>query len=295
MSHSVALVVIARDEAPRIGRLLASVAPWVDRLCVLDTGSLDATIDIARANGATVGQFTWCDDFSAARNAALAMADADWHLVLDADEWLVSGGESIRDLAGTAPEFVGAVRMEERFGERGEERADSWLSRVLPGSVRYAGRIHEQPSHSLAVRRLPIHIGHDGYSPAALAAKRGRNRRLLEADLAEHPDDAYLCYQIGKDAAVYDEHELAEHFFSRALTLAEPDAPWRFDLVARPARRGLEAGNPRADPLRRIARRLFCPRGCAARLGGQQPGAGRAIAGKGRDRLAQMPGNRRAA
>lgn len=233
MSHSVALVVIARDEAPRIGRLLASVAPWVDRLCVLDTGSLDATIDIARANGATVDQFTWCDDFSAARNAALAMADADWHLVLDADEWLVSGGESIRDLAGTAPEFVGAVRMEERFGERGEERADSWLSRVLPGSVRYAGRIHEQPSHSLAVRRLPIHIGHDGYSPAALAAKRGRNRRLLEADLAEHPDDAYLCYQIGKDAAVYDEHELAEHFFSRALTLAEPDAPWRFDLVAR--------------------------------------------------------------
>jgi hypothetical protein len=123
--------------------------------------------------------------------------------------------------------------MEERFGERGEERADSWLSRVLPGSVRYAGRIHEQPSHSLVVRRLPIHIGHDGYSPAALAAKRGRNRRLLEADLAEHPDDAYLCYQIGKDAAVYDEHELAEHFFSRALTLAEPDAPWRFDLVAR--------------------------------------------------------------
>jgi hypothetical protein len=62
---------------------------------------------------------------------------------------------------------------------------------------------------------------------------RSRGGHVLEADLAEHPDDAYLCYQIGKDAAVYDEHELAEHFFSRALTLAEPDAPWRFDLVAR--------------------------------------------------------------
>jgi hypothetical protein len=99
--------------------------------------------------------------------------------------------------------------------------------------VRYVGRVHEQPSHNLAVRRLPIHIGHDGYSPAALAAKRGRNRRLLEADLAEHPDDAYLCYQIGKDAAVYDEHELAENFFSRALPLAEEHAPWRCDLVAR--------------------------------------------------------------
>jgi hypothetical protein len=233
VSHSVALVVIARDEAPRIGRLLASVAPWVDRLCVLDTGSVDATVEVARTHGATVRPFTWCDDFSAARNAALDMADADWHLVLDADEWLVSGGEAIRELAGTAADFVGAVRMEEHFGAAGNERADSWLSRVLPGSVRYVGRIHEQPSHSLAIRRMPIHIGHDGYAPAALAAKRGRNRRLLEADLAERPDDAYLCYQLGKDAAVYDEHELAENFFSRALPLADEHAPWRCDLVAR--------------------------------------------------------------
>lgn len=233
MKRSVALVVIARDEASKIGRLLESVAPWVDRICVLDTGSTDATIEVARASGATVGQFAWCDDFSAARNAALAIADADWHLVLDADEWLVSGGKSIRELAGIDPEFVGAVRMEEHFGAAGEERADSWLSRVLPGSVRYVGRIHEQPSHSLAIRRMPIHIGHDGYAPAALAAKRGRNRRLLEADLAEHPDDAYLCYQIGKDAAVYEEHQLAENYFSRALPLAEEHAPWRSDLVAR--------------------------------------------------------------
>jgi len=128
---------------------------------------------------------------------------------------------------------VGAVRMEEHFGAAGNERANSWLSRVLPGSVRYVGRIHEQPSHRLAIRRMPIHIGHDGYAPAALAAKRGRNRRLLEADLAERPDDAYLCYQLGKDAAVYDEHALAENFFSRALPLADEHAPWRCDLVAR--------------------------------------------------------------
>jgi len=56
---------------------------------VLDTGSTDDTVLRARACGATVPHFDWCDDFAAARNAALDHASADWHLVLDADEWLV--------------------------------------------------------------------------------------------------------------------------------------------------------------------------------------------------------------
>jgi len=89
---TLALVVIARDEAPRIQRLLDSVAPWVDDMLVLDTGSSDETVQRAVASGARVAHFAWCDDFAAARNAALAQSNADWHLVLDADEWLIEGG-----------------------------------------------------------------------------------------------------------------------------------------------------------------------------------------------------------
>ena len=73
-----ALVVIARDEARRIGRLLDSVRPWVDEMLVLDTGSADGTAAVARAHGARVEHFAWCDDFAAARNRALAWAGADW-------------------------------------------------------------------------------------------------------------------------------------------------------------------------------------------------------------------------
>ena len=60
-------------------------------MVVLDTGSVDDTPEIAARCGARVAHFTWIDDFSAARNAALALTDADWCLVLDADEWLVDG------------------------------------------------------------------------------------------------------------------------------------------------------------------------------------------------------------
>jgi len=77
---------IARDEARCIERCLDSVRAHVDAMLVLDTGSRDATPEIARRAGARVAHFGWCDDFAAARNAALRAADADWALVLDADE-----------------------------------------------------------------------------------------------------------------------------------------------------------------------------------------------------------------
>lgn len=235
-SRRLALVVIARDEAARIARLLDSVRPWVDEMLVLDTGSSDATAAIAAAHGARVETFAWCDDFAAARNQALARADADWHLVLDADEWLISGGEALQALKDTAPGFVGALQLRDRFdlapGQSGE--AVAWLSRVLPGPVRYAGRVHEQPRHGLPVRRLPLVVGHDGYEAGRLADKRGRNRRLLAQALAEAPGDAYLWYQLGKDCAVYDEHAAAEDAFARAGALPAASAsPWWLDLVAR--------------------------------------------------------------
>ena len=228
-ARSVALVVIARDEAPRLPRLLASVAPFVDRMLVLDTGSRDDTAAVARAAGAQVGDFDWCDDFAAARNAALELAGADWHVVLDADEWLLEGGSGLATLRQLEPDFVGALRIEDRGAASG---GSDWISRVLPGSVRYAGRVHEQPRHALPVRRLDVVVGHDGYAPERMAAKRGRNRVLLQAELAAAPADAYLWYQLGKDHAVYDEHTEAAAAFERALGMLGAEA-WRLDLVAR--------------------------------------------------------------
>ena len=234
-NSDVALVVIARDAGIHIGRLLSSVGPWVDRMLVLDTGSSDDTRLIAQQFGAQVEELPWPDDFSVARNTALHRASADWHLVLDADEWLIEGGEYLRQLSRLVPEFVGQVRLDDHSeAEPGLSGvAINWLSRLLPGAVRYTGRIHEQPLHRLPLRRTPLRVGHDGYSSHALAAKRGRNRRLLMAELSQRPEDPYLCYQLGKDAAVYEEHQLAQTWLERALELAPEVAPWRADLVAR--------------------------------------------------------------
>ncbi len=232
----ICLCVIARDEAPRIGRLLDSVAGMVDETVVADTGSRDDTVVIARAHGARVIELPWTNDFAQARNACLEAASADWHLVLDADEWLVAGGEWLPSLrAGeTVGRFVGRIELQ-NLDENAQVVSTDRVSRLLPGPVRYAGRVHEQPVHRLALRDVPLRVAHDGYTPAAMVAKRGRNRVLLRRAAAEQPDDAYVCYQLGKDCAVYEDHAEAHPAFARAaaLTRGVMRPPWWPDLVLR--------------------------------------------------------------
>lgn len=232
---SIALVMIVRDEARCIERCLASAKPWVDQMVVLDTGSHDDTVSRAKRAGAAVSSFDWIDDFSAARNAALSLTNADWALVLDADEWIVAGTEALSELRHAGPSFIGLVTVNNLFGDglANASQSPSWIPRVLPRGVAYAGRIHEQPVSNLARRRLPLVILHDGYLHEPMQAKRGRNDKLLRMALAEQPNDAYLSYQLGKDLELKGEFEAAlAHYRAAAAGVAEA-ASWRHDLVLR--------------------------------------------------------------
>lgn len=233
--YRIALVMIVRDEARCLARCLASARPWVDEMIVLDTGSVDATIEIARRAGARVERFTWVDDFAAARNAALALCDADWRLVLDADEWIAGGGDPLMALRHEAADFIGQISVASQFDAPGgrTEEAPSWLPRVLPRGVAYAGRVHEQPVSALPRRPLSLRVSHDGYLDAQRARKHGRNERLLGLALEADPDDAYLHYQLGKDLEVRAQFGAASPHYAHALERADARAAWRHDLVLR--------------------------------------------------------------
>jgi Glycosyl transferase family 2 len=235
MKGSLDLVMIVRDEARCIGRCLESARPWVDHMVVLDTGSRDDTVAIATRAGAQVGHFTWIDDFAAARNAALDASDADWRLVLDADEWIVRGAECLPAQRGAAPDHLGQVRVGNQFdaadGSVGESPA--WLPRLLPRGVRYTGRIHEQPDSGWPRRRIALELGHDGYRAERLQTKQGRNEGLLRMALAEAPQDAYLCYQLGKELELRGHFAEAAPLYLQAHTGGDAAAAWRHDLLLR--------------------------------------------------------------
>lgn len=189
--RTVSACLIVRDEEATLARCLISLLGAVDEIVVVDTGSQDRTVEIARKYGARVGEFPWQDDFAAARNAALDLATGDWVFSIDADEWL--DGEEARDFLRAAAQtrenvaFVPYVRM--------PNGQTYWATtRLFPrkGS-RWEYRIHEQirlaRPDTVGVHDETFLLRHDGYqaSEEERAARRTRNQALLARQLAESP------------------------------------------------------------------------------------------------------------
>ena len=79
----ISLAMIVKDEQATLAHSLESVSRLVDEMIIVDTGSSDGTIDIAKNFGAQVHHFKWRDDFAAARNESLKHCTGDWALILD--------------------------------------------------------------------------------------------------------------------------------------------------------------------------------------------------------------------
>jgi len=86
---SISACMIVRNEEKLLPGCLESIRDWVDEIIVVDTGSSDATLDIARQYGARVFQQPWEGDFSKHRNYSVEQASGDWLLIIDADERFV--------------------------------------------------------------------------------------------------------------------------------------------------------------------------------------------------------------
>jgi tetratricopeptide (TPR) repeat protein len=178
----------------------------------VDTGSTDRTVEIAKEFGAKIHVFAWCDDFSAARNAALEHAAGDWVLVLDADEELSADG---RDKLKLAMNNLAVMAWRLPIVDVGRE-ADgcSYVPRFFrnaPGLF-YVGRVHEQVFSSIEVRRsewgLENRIGdatliHHGYTDEVThdRNKIERNLNLLKRAVEELPDEPHLLMNLGLELA----------------------------------------------------------------------------------------------
>lgn len=83
---SLGVCMIAKNEGSRLDACLGSIHGLVDEIILVDTGSTDNTIEIAKKYGAKVYEHPWENDFAKARNYSLDYSTTDWILILDADE-----------------------------------------------------------------------------------------------------------------------------------------------------------------------------------------------------------------
>jgi tetratricopeptide (TPR) repeat protein len=195
---------IVKNEEEFIAQALQSVGDAAHQIIVVDTGSTDRTLEIARQHGAEVYPAEWSDDFSAARNAALEHATGDWVLILDADEELTDPASLTKELRCST---VMAYRLPIVDAGKEDEGCNyvPRLFRNAPGLF-FTGRIHEQVFPSLEACRkewgLENCLGattlrHHGYSAEQGPRKIARNLRLLKLAVAESPTDPNLRMNYG--------------------------------------------------------------------------------------------------
>jgi tetratricopeptide (TPR) repeat protein len=203
-SASVTAALIVRDESEFIEDCLRSLAGAVDEIVIVDTGSRDDTIEIARRFPIALYQFPWCNDFSAARNYALDRANSNWILYIDADERLeIADRDGFSCLLGDGGKVAWEVQLYPRIGWTAY--SELRLFRNDP-RIRFQGVIHERVhrgvqtvarEEGVAIGACEVKLRHVGYE-SDQRAKNGRNIPLLREYLARDPDRIYCWWHLGE-------------------------------------------------------------------------------------------------
>ncbi len=222
---------IVKNEEKNIVQALSWGRGIVDEQIVVDTGSTDQTVELAKKMGAKVYSFSWIDDFAAAKNFAISKAGGEWIAFLDADEYF--SGEDAKKLKKLLGEIgsqeavlTGWVQLKDN-GEVLSVDSQIRIFRNLP-NLRYHRRIHEYLAveEEKGQRRLcywdasgDLAIFHTGYGEAASEKKRSdrRNIRLLQMELEERPGDYELLGYLGNEYESFEEWDLAEDAYRKAV------------------------------------------------------------------------------
>ena len=221
--------VITKNEEQNIGEWLTRMKSVAQECIVVDTGSTDNTVGLAKAAGAIVYFFPWQGDFAAAKNFALEKATGDWILFLDADEYFPAETlplleQSIRE-ADTDKKIAGLICRYYNIDRDKHDRVVSagWLLRVFrrDPAIRYAGAVHEQLEDSSGLQRsfskAAFVLYHTGYSSSLVQAKLARNMAIIRREIAakgEQPQyyPYMMEYHYGRE-----EYEAAAYYARKAL------------------------------------------------------------------------------
>ena len=205
----ISVCIIAKNEEKYIEECLKKLKPYGFEIVVVDTGSTDRTKEIASRYADKVVDFTWINDFSAARNFCAQQATNNWILSIDCDEYIEKIDiKVLRILLQQKAKQVGVIRMKNlQCSEAGDiiYRVCDLPRLYNRNYYRYDKPIHEQiipikgDSDSLDGFLMPMEVIHHGYAIKGddMVKKQERNLEILYAGLKDEPEFPYYFFQIG--------------------------------------------------------------------------------------------------
>lgn len=204
---------IVKNESENLKTSIESLRGQVDEIILVDTGSVDDTVKVAKSFGAKVFHEIWHDDFSAPRNVALGKASGDWIIFLDADEYFTPDtSKNIRQVIEKISTLnvnglmINLVNVDLNDGNKILDA--SFVLRIFKNlrGIGYVGKIHEELrlrgkslTEIMALPKNFLTLYHTGYSSSFNRAKAERNLKLLLSELeTDEPQRVYgyiaQCY-----------------------------------------------------------------------------------------------------
>ena len=214
---------IVKNEAKNLAKSIKSLKNQVNEIVVVDTGSTDNTVNVARKLGARVYSFPWQEDFSKARNFALSKAKGDWLVLLDADEYFTAKtAGNIRQVIRQAQQVDGLLVQLVNFDvDRAEIQNYFNALRIVrkQAGLHYEGMIHEElklsGNNSMKLAQVPanmLEIYHTGYASSVSRKKIKRNLQMLRQAVANGQSEESLARYFCDCYFGLDDMEKCEYY-----------------------------------------------------------------------------------
>ncbi|WP_353893739.1 glycosyltransferase [Proteinivorax hydrogeniformans] len=230
MKLSIAMMV--KNEEKYLGECLESLRPIMEsidsEIIIVDTGSTDNTVEIAKKHTNKVYFHEWKDDFAYMRNKTIEYCKGEWILILDADEIVENCDGIIKFLESKESNKynTGTITIKNITTGDTKNYFPILMIRLFRNNkeLYYEGTIHEQPRFKKPVCEVDLSVFHYGYlstDKELMEIKFKRNTQLLERELEKDPTNVYNLYQLSKSYGMYKDHKKALEFCLKAFEAAK--------------------------------------------------------------------------
>lgn len=217
-----------KNEEKHLRECLQSLMPLLNNieseLIIIDTGSIDNSVNIAKSFTDKVYFHSWNDNFSEMRNKVISYCTGEWIMVIDGDEVLQNPNEIINFIKSKdIRKFNTALMMVKNLTDENNLLNFSMLSspRLFKKDkdLHYEGAVHNQPIFKAPIIKLNCSLIHYGYistDKELMERKFIRTVSLLEKELKRDPSNFYYWCQLSVSYAMHNDHEKAMDFGIKA-------------------------------------------------------------------------------
>lgn len=225
------ICMMVKNESQHLKKCLDSLLPIMKKikseLIIVDTGSEDNTVEIAKKYTDKVYFHKWNNNFSEMRNKTISYAKGEWIFIIDGDEVVEKPQLLVKFLKSKESNYynTGLVLIKSYLNEYNESSYGvHLLSRLFKNyeGFGYEGAIHERAKLKDPVCNIGVQLLHYGYLSTdkdLMERKFHRNVQILKREIEKEPDNIYNWYQLAQSYGMHKDYEEALDAIIKAYEL----------------------------------------------------------------------------